>query len=64
MRMSPALNRSSVLKRFERGNKVELCNGIMFDFYLGLPHIVFEMIELQNSCHKEETPVCISICAM
>ena len=30
--MSPALN-------FERSNAVEICNGIMFDFYPGLPHM-------------------------
>ena len=38
-RMSPALNGSFALQRFECGNTVELRNGIMFDFYPGLPHI-------------------------
>ena len=38
-RMSPTLNGSSVLQRFERGNVVEMCNGTMFDFYLRLPHV-------------------------
>ena len=33
--MSPGLNRSFVLQRFEHSNMVELCNRIMFDFYLG-----------------------------
>ena len=37
-RMSPALNGSFALQRFECGNTVELRNGIMFDFYPGLPH--------------------------
>jgi len=37
--MSPALNRSSVLQPFERSNVVEIRNGIMFDFYLRLPHV-------------------------
>ena len=37
--MSLVLNRSSVLQRFERGNAVEIHNGIMFDFYLGLPQL-------------------------
>ena len=37
--MSPALNGSSALQRFERGTTVEICNGIMFNFYLGLPHV-------------------------
>ena len=39
VRMSSALNGSSVLERFERGNGIEIRNGIMFDFYPGLPHI-------------------------
>ena len=38
--MSPALNGSSVLQCFEHGNTVEIHNGIMFDFYLGLPHML------------------------
>ena len=37
--MSPALNGSSKLERFERSNASEIRNGIMFDFYRGLPHI-------------------------
>ena len=37
--MSPALNRSSTLQRFERSNADKIHNGIMFDFYPGLPHI-------------------------
>ena len=38
--MSPAaLNRSSALECFERGNAIEIHNGIMFDFYPGLPHL-------------------------
>ena len=31
-RMSPTLNRYS-------GNVIEICNGRMFDFYPGLPHV-------------------------
>ena len=37
--MSPTLNGSSALQRFERGNAVEKCNEIMFNFYPGLPHM-------------------------
>ena len=29
-----------MLQRFERGNAIEIRNGIMFNFYPGLPHIV------------------------
>ena len=36
--MSPALNGSSTLERFERSNVSEIRNGIMFDSYPGLPH--------------------------
>ena len=38
--MSPALNGSSALECFERSNAIEMRNGIMFDFYPGLPHII------------------------
>ena len=37
--MSP-VNGSSMLKRFERSNASEICNGKMFDFYPGLLHIL------------------------
>ena len=39
VRMSPALNISSALQLFERSNAIEIRNGIMFDFYPGLPHM-------------------------
>ena len=42
--MSPALNRSSALQHFKRGNMVKIRNG-MFDFYPGLPHIYRKSIE-------------------
>ena len=38
-RLNPALNGSSTQERFERSNAIEIHNGIMFDFYPGLPHI-------------------------
>ena len=34
-----ALNISTTLQCFEHSNTVEIRNGIMFDFYPGLPHI-------------------------
>ena len=37
--MSSTLNESSVLQHFERGNTVKIHNGIIFDFYPGLPHM-------------------------
>ena len=36
--MSPALNGSSALECFVSSNAIEIHNGIMFDFYAGLPH--------------------------
>ena len=39
-RMSPAIKGSSVLHCFECSNTVEIHNGIMFDFYPGLPHMI------------------------
>ena len=37
--MSSSLNESSTLERFEHSNASEIRNGIMFDFYPGLPHL-------------------------
>ena len=39
--MSPALNGSSAILRFERSNAIEIRDGISFDFYSRLPHIYF-----------------------
>ena len=38
--MSPGLNGSSVIWHFEGSDVIEICNGITFEFYTGLPHIV------------------------
>ena len=40
----PTLNGSSVLQRFEHSNVVEIRNRIVFDFYPGLPHILFPLL--------------------
>ena len=37
--MSPTLNGSSALEFFKRSNAIEIRNGIMLDFYPGLPHM-------------------------
>ena len=44
--MSPIPNGSSALQ-FEHGNAIEICNGIMFDFYPRLPHFYL---------HRQNTP--------
>ena len=36
----PALNRSSEISRFKHSNAIEIRDGIIFDFYTGLPHIL------------------------
>ena len=38
--MSPTLNGSSTLERFKRSNASKIRNGIMFNFYPGLPQYV------------------------
>ena len=35
--MSPTLNGSSAIRRFERSDVIEIRDGITFDFYTGLP---------------------------
>ena len=46
--MSPALNGSSVIRRFKCSNVIEIYNGITFDFYTGLPHINTRAMMLQT----------------
>ena len=42
MHISPyTLNERSALQHFRYGNTVEIRNGIMFNFYLRLPHMLF-----------------------
>ena len=44
VRMTPTLNESSVLQHFKHGNVAEIHNGIMFNFYPGLPHIAAKLL--------------------
>ena len=37
--MSPALKGSSAIPRFECSDAIKICDGITFDFYMGLSHI-------------------------
>ena len=37
--ISPALNRSTVLQHFEHDNTIEIRNGVVIDFYPGLPDV-------------------------
>ena len=40
-RMNPALNRSSAIRHFKHSDVIEIRDGIIFDFYMGLPHLNF-----------------------
>ena len=46
--MSPTLNGNTALQRFEHSNVVEIHNRMMFDFYLGLPHMYLD--EMVHTC--------------
>ena len=47
MRMNPAFKGSFVLQRFERYNVIEICNGIIFNFYSGMLHIFLFVLNTQ-----------------
>ena len=53
--MSPALNGSSAIRRFERGDAIEIRDGITFDFYTGLPHVLWVSIVLPQFQHATES---------
>ena len=42
--MSPALNRTSALQLFKHSNAIEICNRIMLNFCLGLPHLTIKVV--------------------
>ena len=37
--MSPNLTGSSAIQRFEGSDAIKICDGITFDFYMGLPEL-------------------------
>ena len=45
-RMSPTISGSSALQYVKLGDALEIRNGIIFDFYSGLPHMAFVMLWL------------------
>ena len=47
--MSPALNRSSALRRFKRSDAIEIRDGITFEIYTALPHM-FMHTDLYTQC--------------
>ena len=55
---SPVLNRSSVIQCFERGDTIEMCNGMTFDFYTRLSHLVSSIDAQPNvSTSSSEHPL-------
>ena len=39
--MSPTLNGSSAIQHFKDSDVIEIRDGITFDFYMGLPHMMY-----------------------
>ena len=54
--MSSALNGRSALQHFERSNAIEIYNGIMFDFYPGLPHMC-----MGSKNNHKATHTCVNV---
>ena len=46
--MSLTLSGSSVLWRVKLGDALEIRNGIIFDFYSGLPHVAFQLAHIKS----------------
>ena len=46
--MSPAFKGITALQRYECGSMVEIHNGIMFDFYLGLSHMYTVVVPVKQ----------------
>ena len=48
--MSPALNGSLAIRCFKGSDVIEICDGITFDFCMGLPHIYCDRLRGDNGC--------------
>ena len=60
--MSSALNGSYMLEPFEHSSAIKICNGIMFDFYLGLPHAFLHVhVHCYLNLHLSNPKIMISI---
>ena len=51
----PPLNKSSAIWRFEGSDVIKIRDGIIFDFYSGLPHLQYFLGQtlLSNSHHPQ-----------
>ena len=52
------LSSTSTVQHFEYGNVIETCNGIIFDFYTGLSHVLFTFFSVVESGNVYMTLVC------
>ena len=57
--MSLAVNVSSALRCFQRGNVVKICYGIIFDFYLDY-HILLSVVHI-SYVHLDRNLIKLSI---
>ena len=62
-RLSPALNGSSEIRSLECSDAIEIHNGIIFDFYTGLPHniiVAFDQASTFSLVRKSAQMMCVS----
>ena len=54
--MSSALNGNLAIWRFKHSklNVIEICDEVTFDYYTGLPHILFNYIQNNNNNKKNK----------
>ena len=46
--MSPALNESAAVWRFEHGDVIKICGKIIFKFYMRLSHMLSDYLGLEE----------------
>ena len=52
--MSPTLNRSSAIWHFKHSGAIEIRDGITFDFYAGLPHVLGQTVPVVSISMTEK----------
>ena len=57
------LNESSAIRRFEGSDAIKIRDGITFDFYTGLLHIILLPLMAMNFalCHERACMCCVNI---
>ena len=65
--MSPALNGSSAIRRFKHSEAIEIRDGITFDLYTGLLHIVVSKFWQQpymvGGAYERDKNTSVRLCA-